>query len=81
MAWKFGVYGGNTGNTKDHPAFNGQVFGTQDEANRAVIELLQRWFGPEHYVLVEVNEEVNYFFPTDSNRPIHTLEFKERNEQ
>jgi len=41
-------------------SFNACVFATRQEAKIAGDELLGRWFLPDGYKVVEVDEEVNY---------------------
>ena len=68
-SYKYGVYGGSTGNTQDSPACNAMVFATYDEADRAARELLSRWYMPSNYVVVETDEDPNYVFPAGTERP------------
>ena len=70
MSFKYFVYGGGTGNTKENPATNRVAFATKDEAERAGHELLSRWFGPDNFLVRESDEPVNYAFPVGANRPI-----------
>jgi hypothetical protein len=71
MAFKFGVFGGSTGNTKENPGFNQQVFATHEEAHCAGFQLLLRWFAPNDFLVVEVDEPVNYrFVPGKGCEPI-----------
>lgn len=70
MGFKYFMFGGSSGNTRENPATNGCVFATAEEAERAHAELFYRWWGtpPEHFV-GEVPEEANYEFPADAARP------------
>lgn len=70
MGWKYGVYGGGTGNSKENPAFNAVVYPTKEEAEAGGSELLSRWFAPSDFVVVEVMEEANYRFDFESYRPM-----------
>lgn len=74
MGYKFGVYGGGTGNTKESPASSSQVFATEEEAHRAGDELLMRWFAPSDFVVFEVDEPANYVFPASERRPVSLRE-------
>ena len=49
--------------------FNSVVFATRDEADRAGRELFMRWMGCNGYMVVEVDDAVNYEFPVDAARP------------
>jgi hypothetical protein len=70
VGYKVGVYGGGTGNTREHPASNGCVFATKSEARRAGAELLSRWMQPSDFRVIETTEEeINYRFPRRSSRP------------
>lgn len=69
-SYKYGVYGGGTGNTKDKPATNGTAFATAEEAYRAGHELLARWTQPDGFVVYESDEPVSYTFPADAHRPL-----------
>jgi hypothetical protein len=69
MPFKYGVYGGGTGNTRERPAFNATVFATEDEASRGGEELMLRWLSPTGFTVVEVGDEPNYEFPQGASRP------------
>lgn len=69
MSFKYGVFGGSTGNSKEHPATNATAYATREEAERAGHELLGRWFGPTDFVVYESEEPINYTFPEGARRP------------
>jgi len=50
-------------------AGNSCRFETKDEAERAGVELLSRWFVPLGSRAEESTDPVNYRFPVDSPRP------------
>ena len=66
MPFKYGVYETEFGK----PCFNGCVFETRTEANRAGVELLSRWTLPHHFEVFPTEEPINYCFPDDAYRPI-----------
>ena len=58
MAYKLGVFGKYINHMRDDPLYNGAVFATPEEANRAGHELLARWAAPEGFVVVKCEEPV-----------------------
>jgi hypothetical protein len=70
MSFKVGVFGGGTGSTKESPCSNGCVFATPEEAGRAGVELLMRWFMPSDFVVLESDEPVNYRMLEMDLRPV-----------
>ena len=50
-------------------ASNSCRFATKDEAERAGVELLSRWFMPTDSRAAESEDAVNYVFPLDAPRP------------
>lgn len=69
MPFKYGVYGGSTGNTREEPAFNATVFATAEEASRGGRELLSRWTMPTGFVVVPTDAAANYVFHAGAQRP------------
>ena len=63
MSWKMEVLVNGEWGT------NACVYATKEEAEAAGIELLSRWFLPTDSRAVESNDEVNYRFNFDTNRP------------
>lgn len=70
VGFKVGVYGTAVGSTKKHPSSNACVFATHKEAQRAGVEMLSRWMGPDDFRVVEQTKEApNYVFPLGDARP------------
>ena len=55
----------------EKPATNAVRFATEDEAQRAGSELLDRWFAPSGFEVRAMEELVNYEFPIGASRPQH----------
>jgi hypothetical protein len=70
MSFKVGVYGGGTGSTKETACSNGCAFSTFEEATRAGVELLMRWFMPSDFVVLTSDEPVNYRMLETDSRPV-----------